>query len=297
MTALEQVSLYGLDFSTSTAHDKFCSSISDWIVPDLSFERCRFRNAVEVANALSAMQHVQHIRLTRLMFGDSSLPSFLARLAEGMPGMLKVESFVCDPWREEQLLADEEKEDAVETIIRAAATMPRLKQLEVHVQSFPPSTDDALAACARENSQLEELTVHWPPLSPLERYATPALCNAMSTNCTMKRINFKHTILPFDTRSFWDASDAKKIATLIRLNERGRAYLTTEPNCRSAGVSVLEQVSDDIDCLFVHLRENPLLCKIKAASDCENELGQRWGQDVKCFLGAGGFVSVACMLK
>ena len=33
------------------------------------------------------------------------------------------------------------------------------------------------------------------------------------------------------------------------------------PTYKAAGVDVLSAVSDDLDCLFYHLRENPLLCE------------------------------------
>jgi hypothetical protein len=57
-----------------------------------------------------------------------------------------------------------------------------------------------------------------------------------------------------------------------RLNKAGRGYLK-DPTSISKGVQVLSKVNDDksctdlqvLDCLFLHLQENPLLCKVQAA--------------------------------
>jgi hypothetical protein len=44
------------------------------------------------------------------------------------------------------------------------------------------------------------------------------------------------------------------------LNKSGRGYLIEDPANRAKGVEVLRNVIDDLDCLFLHLQENPLLC-------------------------------------
>ena len=47
---------------------------------------------------------------------------------------------------------------------------------------------------------------------------------------------------------------------IARLNKAGRRYLLTDPSDRSKGIHVLSEVSDSLDCLFLHLQENPSLC-------------------------------------
>jgi hypothetical protein len=48
---------------------------------------------------------------------------------------------------------------------------------------------------------------------------------------------------------------------VCKLNKFGRRYLVERgPECRVAGVGLLSAVSDDLDCLYYHLRENPGLC-------------------------------------
>jgi hypothetical protein len=46
----------------------------------------------------------------------------------------------------------------------------------------------------------------------------------------------------------------------MRLNEAGRRYLIEDGSSISKGVEVLSRVSNDINCIFLHLLENPTLC-------------------------------------
>ena len=49
--------------------------------------------------------------------------------------------------------------------------------------------------------------------------------------------------------------------TILKLNRAGRRYLKEDATSRSKCIAVLAKVKDDLSCLFVHLRENPLICK------------------------------------
>ena len=64
-----------------------------------------------------------------------------------------------------------------------------------------------------------------------------------------------------DARGFEDLDDLGSytqhtIRTITKLN----SYLATNASSRHKGVQVLASVSDDLDCLFYHLLENPSLC-------------------------------------
>jgi hypothetical protein len=50
------------------------------------------------------------------------------------------------------------------------------------------------------------------------------------------------------------------------MNKTERTYFRQDPFDKFAGMSVLDHVSDTVDCLFVHLRENPFLCDRSARS-------------------------------
>mgnify|MGYP000426576692 CR=1 FL=1 len=51
---------------------------------------------------------------------------------------------------------------------------------------------------------------------------------------------------------------------ILRLNGAGRQYLIKDGSSISKGVDVLSAVSDEIDCVFIHLLENPSLCDRRA---------------------------------
>jgi hypothetical protein len=53
---------------------------------------------------------------------------------------------------------------------------------------------------------------------------------------------------------------ARDIGAILRLNGAGRRYLVQDGSSVSKGVQVLSRVNDDINCVFLHLLENPRLC-------------------------------------
>jgi len=47
---------------------------------------------------------------------------------------------------------------------------------------------------------------------------------------------------------------------ILRLNRAGRRYLIDDASSRSRCIAVLAKVKHDLDCLYFHMRENPILC-------------------------------------
>jgi hypothetical protein len=60
-------------------------------------------------------------------------------------------------------------------------------------------------------------------------------------------------------------ADDGTVKAILRLNAAGRRYLIKDGSSISKGVDVLSAVSDEIDCVFLHLLENPNLCDRRAA--------------------------------
>jgi hypothetical protein len=54
--------------------------------------------------------------------------------------------------------------------------------------------------------------------------------------------------------------EARDVGAILRLNAAGRRYLVQDGSSISKGVQVLSMVNDDINCVFLHLLENPRLC-------------------------------------
>jgi hypothetical protein len=62
---------------------------------------------------------------------------------------------------------------------------------------------------------------------------------------------------------FYAHDTTGELRTILRLNQAGRRYLIEHAGSIASGVEVLITVSDDLDCLFYHLLENPFLCDIE----------------------------------
>jgi hypothetical protein len=63
---------------------------------------------------------------------------------------------------------------------------------------------------------------------------------------------------------------AGDVGAILRLNKVGRRYLVQDGSSISKGVEVLSAVSNEINCVFLHLLENPRLCDrsaVEIASD------------------------------
>ena len=90
-------------------------------------------------------------------------------------------------------------------------------------------------------------------------------------------------LLPFLERNFalrWiDINDAPipVFETILRLNRAGRDYLIEDSARKESCIEVLSKVNEDLDSLFFHLRENPIL--FTGTCDDDNE------QDVECGFG------------
>jgi hypothetical protein len=59
-------------------------------------------------------------------------------------------------------------------------------------------------------------------------------------------------------------ADDGTVKAILRLNRAGRRYLIKVGSSVSKGVDVLSAVSDEIDCVFLHLLESPSLCDRRA---------------------------------
>jgi hypothetical protein len=75
------------------------------------------------------------------------------------------------------------------------------------------------------------------------------------------------------------------VEAILRLNGAGRRYLIEDGSSISKGVDVLSAVNDDIDCVFLHLLENPGLCNRRGFDATTRS--QRPGVTLDEFSGSG----------
>jgi hypothetical protein len=137
-----------------------------------------------------------------------------------------------------------------------------------------------------ENNFLESLTIIENNGMGIEVEELFALLSALQLNTTLKTLSFQSC---FEKLSLTD-DEANQVVSILRknyglerltpdlpcavdgtvntilmLNGAGRRYLIKDGSSISKGVDVLSAVSDDIDCVFLHLLENPNLCDRRAA--------------------------------
>lgn len=65
------------------------------------------------------------------------------------------------------------------------------------------------------------------------------------------------------------------IATICTLNAAGRSYLCEDANLKAKCIKVLGEVKENLDCLYFHLRENPVLCAVVNSSSDNNTVRKR----------------------
>jgi hypothetical protein len=152
--------------------------------------------------------------------------------------------------------------------------------VQAHMESYS-SAFRLEAVKMMENSLLESLTIR--TYSTIKFEELLALVSALQLNTTLKTLGGLASIDLTDDevkqlvsilmknygleRLEPDIScaDDRTVKAILRLNGAGRRYLIEDASSISKGVDVLSAVNDDMNCVFLHLLENPGLCNRRAA--------------------------------
>jgi hypothetical protein len=150
-----------------------------------------------------------------------------------------------------------------------------LKELFFLNCQFSNVRGSALSRALKCNTELKVLYFYM--CSPDSTFFS-ALKDSLSTNTTLTELSFTSHKLPEQAivdlvaaaRSNYglekidvcvrDTNQKSLLRCIPCLNKAGRRYLIEDPTCKERGMQVMEEVKDDLDCLFLHLQENPLLC-------------------------------------
>jgi hypothetical protein len=138
-----------------------------------------------------------------------------------------------------------------------------------------------------ENTFLESLTIIDYSSSAIKVEEWLALLSALELNTTLKTLGFQsgcfedmyfsvdeaNQLVSILMKNFGlerlvpdiPCADDGRVKAILRLNRAGRRYLIKDGSSVSKGVNVLSAVSDEIDCVFLHLLENPSLCDRRTA--------------------------------
>jgi hypothetical protein len=156
-----------------------------------------------------------------------------------------------------------------------------LKSLTVTIdknetESLAAAFRSDIVAALEENVSLESLRIR--DYNEIEAEDFVALITTLLHNTTLKSIGFQHderllrltddedkqmTVLlrkNYALESLPDINQGGDVGAILRLNEAGRRYLVQDGSSVAKGVEVLASVSNEINCVFLHLLENPRLC-------------------------------------
>jgi hypothetical protein len=158
-------------------------------------------------------------------------------------------------------------------------------------ESFVSALRLDVATMLQENISLETLTIRrWNMKIKAEEYLV--LITTLQHNKMLKSLNFKvrrsHRLTLNDDEDKQMAALLQKnyaleslpdidlekrprdVNAILRLNAAGRRYLIEDGSSISKGVKVLSAVSNEINCVFLHLLENPRLCDRSAVETVRN---------------------------
>jgi hypothetical protein len=139
-----------------------------------------------------------------------------------------------------------------------------------------------IAVMLEDNASLESLSIRsWKSIKAEEFVA---LITALQHNTTLKSLLSQghgslHLTDDEDKRMavllkknyalerLPDINHRGDVGAILRLNAAGRRYLVQDGSSISKGVEVLCAVSDEINCVFLHLLENPRLCDRSAVEE------------------------------
>ena len=128
-------------------------------------------------------------------------------------------------------------------------------------QERKASIDRALAACLQGNPHLTSLKVYVLGDEPYTPFPVPVLYETVKQNFVIQNIKLCY-ILDSDKNIV-----PRGTKIVVRLNREGRAYMLADKMNRSKGIDLLGRVSDSLDCLFFHLRENSSLIMVSHQHD------------------------------
>jgi hypothetical protein len=156
------------------------------------------------------------------------------------------------------------------------------------------------AAILQENTSLESLSIRKSQGNIIKAEEMIALVTALHHNITLKTLRLCHSVGRLELTDDEDkqmASLLKKnyaleclpdidledrvgdMGAILRLHAAGRRYLIEDGSSISKGVEMLSRVNNDINCVLLHLLENPILCD-RGAVEIVSSAGESDGRSM-----------------
>jgi hypothetical protein len=225
-------------------------------IPELE-DAISFMNAF--ANAVSSMERLEHFDFTcERMDGDSPSHSrsikkdCVAAVVNVVNALARCPQLISVNFRMYYWTLDTSL-DAIEANIDVSESASVIRTGAGSDASDAADVDSALANLLRRCPRLETLTVEGihsegvRPSIPHAPFDYPHLFKAMAASYSLHALRLDRV----------NNDQMKNMDTLLMLNRAGRGYVATDPSSKGKAADVLAKVSDRLDCLFIHLVENP----------------------------------------
>jgi hypothetical protein len=124
-----------------------------------------------------------------------------------------------------------------------------------------------LVTALQHNSTLKTLSVHHHEFLTLTHDEDKQMASLLKKNYALERIPIMDASLlkkNYALERIPIMNEGGDVGAILRLNEAGRRYLVQDGSSISKGVDVLSSVNSDLNCVFLHLLENPRLCDRRA---------------------------------
>jgi hypothetical protein len=188
------------------------------------------------------------------------------------------------------------------SFLRTNSTLKSLKVrfVETQMESYVSFFRLEAVKMMEENCFLESLTIQGSS-SGIKVEELFALVSALQLNTTLKTLGYQlsteslcltddevNQLVPLLMKNYGlerlvpdiACADHRSVKAILRLNKAGRRYLIKDGSSISKGVEVLSAVNDDINCVFLHLLENPGLCNRRAIETETTTTSQRPGANL-----------------
>jgi hypothetical protein len=257
---LDRIELYGLSFLTEETCQTICDGIEQSAASTFSFKAMSVNDGQRFGDAL-AYSVVESLEIACWPRANrAEMLRFLATLVLGLQIMdLETLDFAeLVRWTSEDLPPF----SMLPSLIGAASQCPTLRHLKLSSAPCLDEIDDALVDLTQSNvSQLKTICLGFPVRTTKARVSFPRILPSCMTNYTLLVYLKPGVHVDYDDEDPWCDSFRQNIDMLTRLNKSGRCYLTTDAASQAAGLRVLGDVGRDLNCLYFHLQENPILCQ------------------------------------
>ena len=263
------VKLHGFNFSEDDCSTIICNGIAASGVEGFGLEGCFLGE--DLTLLARSMLQSRLKSLAFLEFPQDELISLLRELGPGIASMSQLKEFVCEQ-PSVGVYSSVDLNDLVVRLVEGLAQCPRVELVKVAATAVTTNLEHALVnLISRKDSALHELLIFCPAIpGGVSDHECPDLLEAIKSNFSIRNIGLgsdcMHSHSLFE-HCPWSSDLRKNIASVLRLNHAGRNYIVADPYNKHKGFALLEETNDSLDCLFLHLKENPSLCQREITAD------------------------------